>query len=375
MTKDTDKIVAEATVAGSMINGVALSSTLSLAVDELNALFQTSGGPSGQVPVITSSTAVSITAGTTLNYELTATYGVGYEWSNLPAGVMTVDGNNRKLIGGSGLSAGAYPIGVKVTNYAGEVNATITLTVSATGTFSNDKSVLMLNTKNLAIVDDAGGIFSAMERASNNDGKAWTLSMWLKPANDSRAQVWLYLGAGGSYADPFLEIRQINTSKVRLRYGKTGSSEYVQLQSNTGAIPHSQWNHLAVTFGGGDTSSGNASRGDEFKIYVNGSAITTTESGAGFSDAMVNKRMRVGRTFNGNSIKGGYIDELAVFNTEDSASEVSALYNGGTPTDLSSTASNWIRMGDHASDSAPTLVDAIDPTNTAKQVDNGWHEF
>ena len=80
---------------------------------------------------------------------------------------------------------------------------------------------------------------------------------------------------------------------------------------------------------------------------------------------MVNKRMRVGRTFNSNSIKNGYIDELAVFNTAKSASEVSALYNGGTPTDLSSTASNWIRMGDHASDSAPTLVDAIDPTNTA----------
>ena len=199
-----------------MINGVALNSTLSLAVDELNALFQTSGGPSGQVPVITSSTAVSITAGTTLNYELTATYGVGYEWSSLPAGVMTVDGNNRKLIGGSGLSAGAYPIGVKVTNYAGEVNATITLTVSATGSFSNDKSVYMRNTKNLAIVDDAGGIFSAMERASNGDGKAWTLSKWIKPANDSRSQIWLYLGAGGSYGQPFLEVRQINTTKIRV---------------------------------------------------------------------------------------------------------------------------------------------------------------
>ena len=46
--------------------------------DELNAIFQASGS-TGNVPVITSNTSINLTVGETINYELTANYGVGYE--------------------------------------------------------------------------------------------------------------------------------------------------------------------------------------------------------------------------------------------------------------------------------------------------------
>ena len=83
-------------------------------VNALNSEFAASGTPTNNVPVITSSLTASLTQGQTLNYELTTNFGVGYEWdlSNV-AGITTVEGNNRKLIGGSSLANGTYNIPVK----------------------------------------------------------------------------------------------------------------------------------------------------------------------------------------------------------------------------------------------------------------------
>ena len=97
----------------------------------LNAIFSTSGTPLTNLPSITSSLTIALTEGETINYELTADYGVGYEWdlSNV-SGVTTVEGNIRKLIGGSSLAVGTYNIPVKAINYNGEDSETIVLTVS-----------------------------------------------------------------------------------------------------------------------------------------------------------------------------------------------------------------------------------------------------
>ena len=86
-------------------NDVAYQGTALEVCNALNALFSASGTPSGSAPTITSSLAVSLTEGDTLNYELTADFGVGYEWdlSNV-SGITTVEGNPRKLIGGSSLT-------------------------------------------------------------------------------------------------------------------------------------------------------------------------------------------------------------------------------------------------------------------------------
>ena len=72
-------------------NGDEYGATPTEACDALNAIFQASGS-TGEVPVITSNTSVNLTQGETLNYELIADYGVGYEWDNFPSGVVTVDG-------------------------------------------------------------------------------------------------------------------------------------------------------------------------------------------------------------------------------------------------------------------------------------------
>ena len=110
-------------------------------VNNLNAIFAASGAVDGTAPSITSSLSVALTEGQTLNYELTADNGVGYEWdlSNVP-GITTVEGNVRKLIGGSGLAVGSYNIPVKAINYYGVDSETVVLTVSSPP-FSNTYSV------------------------------------------------------------------------------------------------------------------------------------------------------------------------------------------------------------------------------------------
>ena len=132
-------------IAQTYIDGVLVTQTLATAVNELNALFQNTGTSTGNVPVITSSLAISLVEGQTLNYELTDDYGTEYEWdTSAVSGIVVTSDNRRKIIGGSGLSAGTYNIPVKAINYNGEDSETIVLTVS-TPPFSNTKSVQFNN--------------------------------------------------------------------------------------------------------------------------------------------------------------------------------------------------------------------------------------
>ncbi len=94
--------------------------------DALNAIFSSSGTPTTNLPSITSPLTISSVQGAVINYELTSSYGVGYEWDlSSVTGITTVEGNPRKLIGGSGLASGTYNIPVKAINYNGEDSETI----------------------------------------------------------------------------------------------------------------------------------------------------------------------------------------------------------------------------------------------------------
>jgi len=145
-------------VANASIYGQAVNSTLATAVNELNSLF-TQTATVGNVPVITSSLTPSIIEGATLNYTVTATDAVAWEWSGLPSGVATVDGNIRNIIGGSNLTAGTYNITVKAINYYGYDEETIVLTVSEPP---------FADTKSTAFPD--GGDYIRHEQTAVNDG-------------------------------------------------------------------------------------------------------------------------------------------------------------------------------------------------------------
>jgi len=333
--------------------------------DALNVIF-TASGSTGQVPVITSNTTINVTQGDTINYELTADYGVGYEWSGLPSGLVTVDGNIRKLVGGSSLVGGTYTPTVKAINYFGEDSETITINV-ASPSFSDTKSVQFDNLDyldgNATLVDPILG------RSGNGSGSsdAWSISMWIKPVGTENNQTLFFYGGDDNNNEGRVWLRYFGSSSlqsVRLEYGS--DNNYLRLLTPNSSFPRNQWTHLFVTYDGGTTGSASGSVSDyysRFKMYANGVLQSTSNSNknAGWSGDIKDELMRVGRkglsTF---YIRGGgKVDELALWNGDQSAS-VSDIYDNGNTHDLSllnTPPDHWWRMGDN--DTFPTLEDNI----------------
>jgi len=356
-------------------NGDEYGATPTEACDALNAIFQASGS-TGEVPVITSNTSVNLTQGETLNYELIADYGVGYEWDNLPSGVVTVDGNIRKLIGGSSLTVGTYTPTVKAINYFGEDSETITITVSDPP-FSNTKSIQFYNQDylgaNASLVDDILG------RSSNGSGSgdAWSVSMYFKGSSANQGQTIFYFGDNDVANGGYIQLMQINSSGnklLRLKYGTNNNN--LRLQTTAGAISTNTWHHILLTYDGGTTGSSSADMNDyygRFKIFVDGVEQTTNNSNSnfGYTGGIDPDNFRIGRFSSGNYMRdGSKVDELALWDSDQSAN-ISDIYNSGSPFDLSTLTTqpkHWWRMGD--GDTYPLLQDSGTEANCVFQMYN-----
>ncbi len=349
------------------INGSLITGTDTEKINTLNVLFQNTGSSTGQAPSITSSLAVSLTEGETLNYELIADYGVGYEWdlSNVN-GIASVEGNIRKLIGGSSLSAGTYNIPVKAINYNGEDSQTVVLTVDAPA-FSSTKSVKFQNLDYLNA--NASLANSSLGRTGNGSGSsdAWTISMWVKPIGTENNQTLFFYGGDDLNNEGHIIIRYFGSSSlraVRLEYGS--DNNYLRLLAPSSSFPLNQWTHLILTYDGGTTgvASGSVSSYySRFKMYANGVLLTTsnTNRNSGFNGDIKDELMRVGRqglsTFYMRS--GSRIDELAIWGSDES-SNASDIYNNGNTHDLTSLTTppnHFWRMGD--GDTYPTIQDVV----------------
>ena len=115
-----------------------------------------------------------------------------------------------------------------------------------------------------------------------------------------------------------------------------------------------QWFHVAVTYSG----VGGSSAQNGIKLYVNGVRSDTTDSNKNSYTAMHNTTapFRIGLYTESIISPSGNVDEVAIFNSELSSSDVTNIYNSGTPTDLTSLSPiSWWRMGD--GDTFPTLTD------------------
>jgi len=332
--------------------------------DLLNTLFQSSGTPTNQVPNITSSLVINSVQGAIINYTLNSDFGVGYEWdlSNVP-GIVTVEGNVRKLIGGSSLSSGTYNIQVKAINYNGEDSETIVLTVSNPN-FSNTKSVFFNNIDFLNITANTSNPFY---RSGNNTGTPWSFSIWVKPStSNNQNQTILSFGGNDLDNEGRLHIRYKGNNSSRRRFSLFYGTNFnnLELQTPVGSTTAGTWDNWIFIYDGGTTENGsggiNTSYG-RFKIYKNGVLQTTTNTNSnfGFSGAINTQFFRVSRlTSYQQYSRGSNFDELALWSSDEN-SNISNIYNSGNPHDLSllsSAPDHWWRMGD--GDTFPILQDS-----------------
>jgi hypothetical protein len=280
------------------------------------------------------------------------------------SGVNTVQENQRKIIGGSSLAVGTYNIPVKAINYNGEDSETIVLTVS-TPPFSNTKSIQFDNQDyagaNAALLD------STLGRTGNGGGSsdAWTISFFIKPTNSNNGRVVFYYGSNDTANGGIVELRITSTNKLRLQYGS--NNNHVRLQTPS-ALTVDTWQHVIITYDGGTTGAASGSLSDyygRFEIFIDSVSQTTSNSHSnyGYSSAISGQNLRLGKLVSGNTLKGEKIDEVAIWNS-DETTNVSSIYNSGTPFDLSELTNpplHWWRMGD--GDTYPTLQDSGSSAN------------
>lgn len=334
--------------------------------NELNAIFQASGTSSNLPPTITSSLIIASTQGDTVNYELTTDYGVGYEWDfSDVSGIVNVEGNPRKIIGGSSLSTGVYSIPVKAINYNGEDSQTIQLVVS-NPSFANTKSVRFNN--NDWLNANAGILQNVLGRTGNGSGSsdAWSIALWFKPGtSENSAQTIFYFGNQDVANQGYIQLKYNGNGsggkKFEFRYGS--NSNRINLITPVNGLTPQVWHHVLITYDGGTTGAASGSVDDyysRFKFFIDGalSSTTNTNSNYGYTGSITAQNLRVGRWNNSQYLRNNCkIDELAIFNA-DVSSLAGQIYGNGVAInmmDLETPPRHWWRMGD--GDTFPFLYD------------------
>ncbi len=119
----------------------------------------------------------------------------------------------------------------------------------------------------------------------------------------------------------------------------------------TTAITDTNWHNIIMTYDGSSNVSG-------INLYLDGNNDTGVTSGTLSATISNTANFQIGAK-NGSNEFSGNIDEVAVFNSELSQSDVTTIYNSGVPNDISSMSglvSFW-RMGDGSV--YPTINDEI----------------
>ena len=149
--------------------------------------------------------------------------------------------------------------------------------------------------------------------------------------------LWAYISTFASGAN---KVRMFNTpvganvyswklimSSGKVQFGARYRTIRIR-ESGTTAINFDEWNHIVTTFDGVDPNDAGS-----WKLYINGVEITAVTSG-GHLGTNGYDTMAIGRD-NAHYMLGN-IDEVSLFDYKLTAANVTSIYNGGAPNDLTS---------------------------------------
>ena len=211
----------------------------------------------------------------------------------------------------------------------------------------NVQEVTYTNTKSLNFADGVssylGGnaaLVTALERSGTGAGSsdAWSIAFWFKGSSANTGQTLFYFGASDVVNNGNIEIKQTNHNglkRIRFRYGS--NSNHIQMTTPSGSINPNTWQHVLVTYDGGTTGSSSTSMASyysRFKIYIDGSQQTTsnTHSNFGYNNSIVGQNYRFGRFSSGNYPKNILLNLLTIWDS-DQSSNAAGIYNGGVTRD------------------------------------------
>jgi hypothetical protein len=177
-------------------------------------------------------------------------------------------------------------------------------------------------------------------------------------SGDMTISAWVYRDSTDAGYLPILTKRPSSATSTTYQFyldritdgGRLRFYEGSAVNSPSGgtSIPTNQWVHVAISVDSGVTNG--------TKWYVNGTAESSTNT---FSITKSNtEEARIGRLGPTSYYAKGKIDEVALFNSALSASDITAIYNSGVPDDLTSYSPvSWWRMGDDDSGTGTTITD------------------
>ncbi len=183
-----------------------------------------------------------------------------------------------------------------------------------------------------------------------NDGSdAFSFSLWFKTTNSNAGMLLSKQKTPPDFNGYSLNIT--NTNSIIFFLGENGN--FFQVTSDKESdVSNGLWHHLVLTYDGSRAGSGVTMYFDTTVVSVKSVFAMGAVNGVSNTvDFLLGKgQMTVSPSF-----FDGNIDEVAVFNSELSASDVTAIYNGGVPNDISSlNPLSWWRMGEAANHSGGT---------------------
>ena len=206
------------------------------------------------------------------------------------------------------------------------------------------------NTKSIAL----DGVDDEVNMDFSSTSTTGSFSVWVKPTDYTTNTQIICLYTGGGYRD-LISLSQRTDGTLRVSAVDGGSTRWRVVTDNA-VVSNGTWTHVVFSFDGNNGT-----------IYINGSAVPqtyedTTNKSWWWDDLLPNKQRLGILRVNGYSVQQRYfgnIEEQSVYTSALSSTEVSAIYNNGLPTDLTSQSNiiAWYRCGD--GDTAPTLTDNI----------------
>jgi len=351
--EDADQLVATAKsnpTVGSLVHlyhGVRANRTYAkIPVITKQSLSQSNQPNANYVPVVANQTASVEEAGV-LNYQVISSDNIVNQFVEVDApSWMTMNQNSGVLSGTApaflGTSADTIIVTCKAGNaIGGTVDFTVTISVTETAaSFTNTKSLSFNGTS--SYLSGNPTLMNAMDRVTNGDGNAWSLSMWFKPSSTTSTQTLFNYGKGSGVNEGAITLHQTSGNNLTLQYGTTSNKIVIAALS---CLTVGAWNHLVVTFDGGTTGVNQADLSNyysRFSIAVDGVVQTQygSHSNYGYSGVLngndtSDNIFRIGRDNNVyNNYFDGVINQVAIWNSDQSAN-LSAIYNGGLTQDMS----------------------------------------
>ena len=199
--------------------------------------------------------------------------------------------------------------------------------------------------------------WDALIGLAGTDALPYSYSLWIKPAawvsatpgiimfGDNDRGLSMYQGSGPS------------DTKLYARINSGGSGR----TATAGQFTQDVWQHITVTYAGNTYSTGT-----DLKIYINGSEATYASTSTGTPSAITPGADCVIGSFNPSGVKfAGNMADVAVWDKELSAAEITEIYGAGYRVNLSNSSCqssllSWWKLGNGTGDSYNgTLADEV----------------